>query len=64
MSASERVETEESCCHGHLGVRFGLGGTVMASSRRKSCIVSLIDVASGVKMTVSITVVMTGGETS
>jgi hypothetical protein len=61
MSTSERVETEESCCHGHLGVRFGLGER---GFEIKSCIMSLTDVGSRIKMTATMAVIMTGGEMS
>jgi hypothetical protein len=36
----------------------------MVSPRRKSCIVSITDVGSGVKMTAAMAVIMTGGEMS
>jgi hypothetical protein len=62
MSASERVETERKVLLLRSSRRqVRLWGEILVSSRRKGYIVSLTDVGSGIRMTATITMIMTGG---
>jgi hypothetical protein len=65
-AASERGETEERKVLLLRSSRRQVQpwGEILVSPRRKSCIVSLTDVGLGVRMTASLTVIMTGGEMS